>query len=369
MAKKNKKIKRTLGRLQKRKQTSIQPGMSSQQNILQQALALHRAGRLPQAEALYRQILLVEPNHPDALHFLGVIAQQVGKNDIAVELISRAINRRPDYVEAHYNLGIALFAQGKLDKAAASYRQALTLKPDYADVCYNLGLTLKDQGKLDEAITSFNRALTLKPDYAEAQHNLGVTFTELGKLDDAIACYKKTLSLNPDYVAAYKGLSLIVKYTEVDDVVHAMEDLYNKKEDIPDTDRIDLGFALGKVYEDLRDYDKSFKYISEANMLKRGSYKYSIQSDHDLFERIKKTFSPDFFASHHGSGHQDRTPIFILGMPRSGTTLVEQILASHPLVFGAGELDILRNLTNDMCTGSATAPFPECHAGSWCGCI
>ena len=132
------------------------------------------------------------------------------------------------------------------------------------------------------------------------------------------------------------------------------------KKVISDTDRIDLGFALGKVFEDLRDYEKSFAYIFEANLLKRESYEYSIQKDQDILKRIMKIFSPDFFASHHDSGHQDRTPIFIVGMPRSGTTLVEQILASHPLVFGAGELDILPNLINSICPESAAAQFPEC---------
>jgi hypothetical protein len=139
-----------------------------------------------------------------------------------------------------------------------------------------------------------------------------------------------------------------------------MENLYNNKDDISEADRKDIGFALGKAFEDLRDYDKSFGFILEANRLKRKSYTYSIQDDHDLFARIKKIFSPDFFAAHEGSGYQDKTPIFILGMPRSGTTLVEQILASHPLVFGAGELTILENLTNAVCLGKATPEFPQC---------
>ena len=360
MVKKNRKIKRTLSRRQKNKQASGPHGASSQHNTLQQALALHRAGRLPEAETLYRHILQMEPNHPDALHFLGVLAQQVGKHEIAVELIGKAIKCRADYPEAHYNLGIALYALGKIDAAAASYRQALALKRDYAEAHYNLGIALKEQGKLDEAINSFRQALKLKPDYAEARHNLGVTFSELGKLDEAVNCYKKTLSLKPDYVRSYKGLAQIVKYTEVDTIIRAMENLYNKKEKLPVADRIDLGFALGKVYEDLGEYDRSFAFIHEANRLKRGSYSYSGQMDHDLFARIKKTFSPDFFASHKGSGNQDGTPVFILGMPRSGTSLVEQILASHPLVFGAGELDLLRNTAHNICAGRAGTPFPEC---------
>ena len=423
MAKKTKKSKHNLGHRKKRKKVSDPHGES-----FQQALAHHQAGRLPQAKAIYRQILSTEPNHPDALHYLGILALQVGKNEIAVELINKAISCRPDYIDAHINLGIAfkeldkldeavacysralalkpdnalahynlgnvLNDQGKQSEAVSCYRRALTLKPDYVEAynnlgnvlkdqdnlneavaCYrqaltlqpddavshnNLGNTLKELGKQDEAVASFRRALSLKPDFAEAHRSLGVIFIELGRMDDAIACFRKALSLKPDYAAAYVNLSLIVKYTEVDDFIHAMEDLYTKKGIIPDTDRIDLGFALGKVFEDLMDYDKSFDFIFEANRLKRGSYEYSIQDDRNLFERIKKVFSPDFFASHHGSGNQDRTPIFILGMPRSGTTLVEQILASHPLVFGAGELAVLENLANDSCTGGATARFPEC---------
>ena len=359
MVKQNKKLARTLSRRKKRKPTSAQQKKSSQEKTLQQALALHQSGRLPEAESLYRQILLVEPDNPDALHFFGVLAHQVGKDTIAVELIRKAIHSRPDYAEAYYNLGIALYAQGKLDAAAESYRKALALRGNYVEAHYNLGIALKDLGKLDEAIKSFRKAIGLKPDYIEAYHNLGVTFSESGRLDDAIASYRKTLSLKPDFVPAYKGLSLIQKYTEPDDVIRSMETLYNTGK-ISYADRIDLGFSLGKIYEDIREYDKAFAYIAAANRVKRNSYKYSIQNDREIFERIKITFSPGFFASRHGSGSKDGTPIFIIGMPRSGTTLVEQILSSHPLVFGAGELAILTNLTNSICTGAEAPKFPEC---------
>jgi tetratricopeptide (TPR) repeat protein len=496
MAKISKKIKRTLGHRQKKKQAPGKHKAASHQNKFQQALRFHQAGRLPEAEALYRQILSVEPDHPDALHYFGMLAYQVGKGEIAIELISRALKCRPDYVIAHNNLGIVLSHQGKLDEAAASYRRALSLKPDYAEVhfnlgntlndqgkpeeavasyrqalslkpgyaeahnnlgvifndqgkldeavasfrqafslkpdyaeaYYNLGNTLKDLGKLDQAIASFRQALSLKPDYTEAHYNLGnvlkdlgrldeaigsfrqalslkpgyvdaqnnlgtilkiqgkldeaiasfqqalslnpdsaemhynlgVIFRESGRLDDAIVSYKKALALKPDYAAAFKDLTSIVKFTEVDDVIQAMEDLYSNKKVISATDRIALGFALGKVFEDIRDYEKSFTYIFEANLLERESYEYSIQKEQDILKRIMKVFSPDFFASHQDAGHQDRTPIFIVGMPRSGTTLVEQILASHPLVFGAGELDILPNLVNSICPEIAAVKFPEC---------
>lgn len=388
------KLRRPSGKQKKGKRAGGRPGGTSQSDILQQARAHHHAGRFQQAESLYRQILAAEPTNPEALHFLGVLAFQIGRSDAAVDLIGKALSVSPDYVEAHnslgsvlydrgmldasaasyrralalkpayaeahYNLGITLYAQGKLEDAIASYRRALSLKPDHVGAHYNLGLALKDQGKLEEAAASYRRALALKPDYAEACHNLAVVFSELGRMDDAVACYRKTLSLNPGYIRAYKGLAALAKYTEVDDVVQAMEALHAKREEMPVAARIDLGFALGKICEDRGEYDRSFRFISEANRLKRQTYPYSLQTERDFFEKIKKTFSPDFLASFNGAGCQDGTPLFILGMPRSGTTLVEQILASHPQVFGAGELMVLINLVNGLCRGGPKAQFPEC---------
>jgi tetratricopeptide (TPR) repeat protein len=394
MAKKTKKIRHTHGQRRKTKQASAPSVTSALQGMLQHALALHQADHLPQAEALYKRILLAEPSHPEALNFLGLLTHQVGNHEIAIELINKAISLKPDYadaynnlgltlhdqgkleeaavnyqqalslnsnfVEAHYNLGITLHEQGKQEDAAASYSQALSLKPDLADAHYNLGILQQEQGKLDDAIASYQQALIVEPHFVEAYHNLGSLFSKLGRMDDAIACYRKALSLKPGCARTYQNLSTIVKYTEVDEEIKAMEDLYNTKGKIADADRIALGFALGKAFEDLGDYDKSIEFILEANRLKRRSYEYSMQNEHDLFARTKQTFSPDFFAAHQGSGIEDRTPIFILGMPRSGTTLVEQILASHPLVFGAGELTILNSLVNGACRDVGTKRFPDC---------
>jgi hypothetical protein len=138
-----------------------------------------------------------------------------------------------------------------------------------------------------------------------------------------------------------------------------MEDIYRNNLNLSKTDRINLGFALGKVFEELKEYKKSFDFILEANTLQRKLYTYSIQDDKDLFERIKKTFSSDFFSLHFNSGIKDKTPIFIFGMPRSGTTLVEQIISSHPEVYGAGELDILFNLANCIYEKDSAKKIPE----------
>ena len=168
----------------------------------------HQAGRLQAAEQIYRLILQAEPNHADAMHLLGVIAHQVGKHDIAVEHIERAIGLNGNVAAFHNNLGEAYLALGRIPEAVACYRQALQLKPDYTVAHNNLGAAFKDQGKLDEAVACCRRALELKPDYAEAHNNLGVAFKDQGKLDEAVACLRRALELKPHFAAAHNNLGL-----------------------------------------------------------------------------------------------------------------------------------------------------------------
>lgn len=321
--------------------------------------AAARQGDWEEAAGCFRQGLNLQPNQPDALNILGIIYLTQSKLDKAVGVFRQALALQPDFIEVHFNLGVAFYDLGRLDEAVASMRRVLALQPDYSEAHFNLGNFLMAQGHFQEAAAVFRQALVLKPDYAEALCNLGVIYNELGRKEDAITSFRQAISLKPGYVRAYKGLSQLAKYTDVDVDIQAMEDLYTKR-DMPEADRRDLGFALGNFFEDLGEYDKAFTFYSEANRLKRKSFQYSIENDHILFERIKEVFSPEFFSSHTLAGNQDNTPIFILGMPRSGTTLVEQVLASHPLVFGAGELADLVNLTNKFCAGRNVAQFPEC---------
>ena len=176
----------------------------------QAALEYHQAGHLPQAKALYQQILQESPSHADALHFLGVIAHQEKNNELAVELIGKAIHANPSSL-MHYNLGLALKAQGNFDAAAESYRMALSLQPDYAEAHYNLGNVLQEQGELDMAVTCYRRAISCRPDYARAHCNLGNVLQEQGKPDEAVTSYRNAISYQPDYADAYYNLGIILK--------------------------------------------------------------------------------------------------------------------------------------------------------------
>jgi predicted O-linked N-acetylglucosamine transferase (SPINDLY family) len=209
------------------------------------AIQHHQAGRLHAAEQIYREVLRAEPNHADAIHLLGVISSQVGKHEIAIERIERAIelNRtkaafhsnlggayralhripeavacyrralelKPDYVEAHYNLGIAFKDQGNPEEAIACYRRALELKPDFAAAHNNLGNVLRDQGKLDEAVACYRRALELKPDFAAAHNNLGNALKDQGKLEEAVACYRRALKIKPEFAETDNNLGVVLK--------------------------------------------------------------------------------------------------------------------------------------------------------------
>jgi predicted O-linked N-acetylglucosamine transferase (SPINDLY family) len=182
-------------------------------NEIEQALEHHQAGRLPQAEAIYHQILARDPNHAEALHFLGVIAFQVGRSEAAIELIGRALTLKPDYAEAHNNLGLTLQVQAKLAEAVAAYQQALALTPDDGEVHNNLGTAFVGQGKTTEASAAFKRALALDPEYAQAHNNLAGALLGQGELTQATACWKRALTLEPDYVEAHSNLFQCMHYT------------------------------------------------------------------------------------------------------------------------------------------------------------
>jgi tetratricopeptide (TPR) repeat protein/2-polyprenyl-3-methyl-5-hydroxy-6-metoxy-1,4-benzoquinol methylase len=197
----------------------------SQQTLtMQQALDIgvehHNAGRLPEAENIYQQILQAEPNQPVALHLLGVVAYQVGKYDIAVDLITKVLAIKPDYAEAHSNLGLAFQEQGKMDDAVTSYHKALAIKPDYAEAYYNLGNVLKEQGKLDDAVTSYHKTLAIKPDYADAHSNLGNALQEQGKLDETFIHCRRAVTIDPNNSVFWTGLAQSIRtvsFTSIDE--------------------------------------------------------------------------------------------------------------------------------------------------------
>ena len=300
--------------------------------------ALKDQEKLEEAIDAYRKALSIKPDYADAYVNMGNVLTDQEKLEDAIEAYNRALSNEPDNAEAHYNMGNALKDQEKLEEAIDAYRKALSIKPDYADAYVNMGNVLTDQEKLEDAIEAYNGALSNEPDNAEAYYNIGNALKDQEKLGEAIEAYDKALSVKPDYADAHFNLSLIKKYEENDDQIIQAQKLY-ELENLSKDARCSLAFSLAKMYEDVGKLDQAFSYLFEGNALRKNLLNYSINQDIEFFKRLKET-QPHFLINSKKIKESSikTNPIFILGMPRSGTSLVEQIISSHAKVLGAGEL-------------------------------
>jgi len=298
------------------------PGHMTLQQQLESALSHHRAGRLAEAERLYRQILAQQPNHADALHLLGALAAQAGRLDEATDLIRQAIaicstnpfyhsnlgktlrdigrldeavtsyrqaiRLNPDLAEVHYNLGNALKDKKQLDEAVASYRQAIRLKPDYAEAHSNLADALKDNEQLDEAIASYRQAIRLKPDLAQAHSNLGNALKDIAQLDGAIASYRQAIRLKPDFAEAQSNLGNALKDNEqLGEAIASYRQAIRLKPDLADAH-----YNLGNALKDMGQLDEAV-----------ASYRQAIRLKPDFAEAHRNLL----YALHFHPGHDARS--------------------------------------------------------------
>ena len=301
--------------------------------------ALKDQGKMEEAIEAYTKALSIKPNYAHAFYNMGNALKEQGGLEEAIEAYTKALSIKPNYAEAHNNMGAALTKQRRLEDAVAAYSKALSIKPNYAEAYNNMGSAFRDQGKLEEAIEAYTKALSIKPDYAEAYNNMGSALRDQGKLEEAIDTYAKALSIKPDYAEAHRNLSPIKKYTENDKQFLQVQKLH-KRDGLSKDTRCHLSFALAKMYEDIGKLNQAFSHLSEGNALRKKLLKYSISQDQALFNKLKNTqpnLSKNKLEVTATSG--EVSPIFILGMLRSGTTLVEQIVSSHSKVTGAGELN------------------------------
>ncbi len=320
------------------------------------AIVLRATGNLEDAAICYQKIVQIQPDQAAAYQNLGNIRLQQGNLPAAIAAYQQTIRIAPDDACVHNSLGVAWLKQGNLIEAEESFCEAIRTKSDYTEACSNLGIALKDQGKLEEAEAALRQALDINPDDADSCYNLGNVLLSMGNLKEAENAYSQALQIRPDYTEAFRSLSNLKRYSEIDDETLRVEALYHSP-DISNEKQMHLGFALGKIYEDIEAHEKSFEYINQANQLFRSSYNYDIAEDKAFFDLVTNIFDKSFMHQHQGSGSNDKTPIFIVGMPRSGTTLVEQILASHPQVYGAGELLYLKQVILRACGGSPGYSF------------
>ena len=356
----------------------IQKNLTQEQ--INSVVSLYKNGQFQEAVDLIKTLNNSHPNVPLLFNLLGACYKSLGQIDHALKMFETATKIKPDYAEAFFNQGIILKGVERLKDAVAIYKKAISLNPNYPDAHNNLGNTYKDLGMYDEAIKSyecalaykpdfevvhlnlgliyskfdqesaikyFKKAIEHKPDYSEAYYNLGSTLMQLGKKNESIKSYEKAIEIKPDYVAAHKNLSAMKLYQKNDPQIMQILSLLKNKL-LNDQDRIALNFTLAKVNEDLENKDDFFKYLIEGNNLRKKELGYSVSKDLEKIDKIKEIFiNANFQTDKFLKNRSSISPIFILGMPRSGTSLVEQIISSHKEVFGAGELQFIARYSNE----------------------
>lgn len=362
---------------------------------LRSAFDAHRAGNLREAEKLARRVLGAVPDQPDALHLLATAARESGRADLAVDLYRRLLRRHPAIPVAHNSLGNMLQERGEWGPAIACYEAALSHDPRYVTAYFNLGQALlhvgdvaraetclrravdlapndaqarswfaralAGQGRTEEAVTEALRSVELDPASAVLRNDLGTIQATMGEFDAARECYRTALAMEPGYAKAAVNLAKIKRFTAEDDPDAAL--ILAAAGHAPgDRDsRRDVHLALGKIHDDRGDWDAAFMHYDEANRPFAEIARANADTSLGLMDQVRAFFDADWFAGRAAEPEVDPVPVFIVGMPRSGTSLVEQILAAHPAVHGAGELSEIGRMVADIASrADASDPYPGC---------
>lgn len=337
--------------------------------------ALHELGRSDEALTSYDAALARAPDYLEALNNRGALLQDLGRLEEALAAFDRAVALKPDYADALNNRGNVLKGLGRLDEALASYDAALAAQPRLVEALCNRGFlewTLGrcaqavesydaalaiDPGQVEawnvraialtalnrplDALHSYDAALALNPDYADALGNKGMLMAELGLLDEARAVLERAIDLEPTRVRAYYNLTLCRKMLAGEPRVQAMEAMARGEAAYGADDRIYLHYALANAYADAGDRGASFEQLRLGAALKRDQIAYDEAEALEALEQVRTAYPARRLRAGEGGGYPSPRAVFIVGMPRSGSTLVEQILASHPQVFATGESDLL----------------------------
>jgi tetratricopeptide (TPR) repeat protein len=320
-----------------RRMLELRPDLAEAHNNLGNALLSLR--RYEEAATSYRQALALRPNAPGAHANLGNALYALGRPQEALVHCRRALELEPDSAEAELLKGNALFDLGLLDEAAASYARALELKADYTEAHIAAGKVLRQTGRIAEAEESCRKALGLAADSSEALALLGEIQADRGRFDDAEQLFRGAIAIAPDQPEAWAGLARYRKMQPDAAWLAAVQRLLGNAEGVSVGQEINLRYALGKYFDDVEDFDNAFSSYRLANELKkRSAPKYDGERLARRVDQIIARYDADWLRSVRAQGNESSRPVFIVGMPRSGTTLTEQILASHPDAFGCGEL-------------------------------
>jgi len=317
--------------------------MKNIQNKIHTLINLYKSKKMLEAKRLNNELLNQYPNIVILYNVMGLILIAENKLNEAIACYEKAIKIDPNFAEIYDNLGTVYKIKESYNKAESYYKQSIKLNNKIAGSHNNLGTLYKLLNKNDEAIECYNKAISINSKFVIAHYNLGIVYKSIGKFDEARKCLNEAINLDNNFFIAHRTLSQITKYTSSHKHFIMLKKL-DQNHYIKKTQTEDLHFALGKAYEDIKDFKSSSISFIKANQIRRSNINFDLKNEEKEFKNIKKVFNKDFFEKYKKSGVLDNTPIFILGMPRSGTTLVEQIISNHPKVYGGDELNFLPNL-------------------------
>jgi Flp pilus assembly protein TadD len=339
---------------------------------MQEAINFANQGELSSAEKVCRDILAANDQFHPAYYLLGQISFQSGKDDVATQMFHKAALLNQTHAPYHRDLAEAIFFGGKPNEALAIINQALALNHRDPKSHYIAGMSMMTLGAVDKAMGAFETTVKLAPNHGAAYNNMGVLYEGRGQPKKAKIAYSKAVDINPKdakahnnlasimiadgnvadaiihidaainaqpfMIEAHHNLSALKTYKKGDKHIELLKNIERNSSKLPPENQIRLWFILGKVHSDLEEYDKAFEYYTLGNNQKRASFKYNEDEAIKFTQDIKSVFNKPYFKDCKKNKLDDLTPIFIVGMPRSGSTLIEQILSSHSDVHSGGEL-------------------------------
>ena len=342
-----------------------------------------KSEKLEKALMIYEKLILINRNDPELFNNLGIIYKNLNQLEQSLTAFRQAVKLAPQYADAYYNLsnilekkelknesleanqkaaelgsknpevysqlGIKFYNSHRLDESISAFQKCIEFEPNYAEHYFSLANSLHKLGDLEEAIINYKKAIKLDTNHYEAYSNLGYIYSQQGINNQAQKHYEKALFIRPDAGRTHFLLSSIRKYEKEDDIqlIQMRAGYLNKKNN--NENRCAFAFGLGKAYEDLGSFKNAFDYYVKGNAIRNEHFKYDIRKDIDFFEMIKSTYTK---VKNHALTSADliikQIPVFIIGMPRSGTTLVEQIISSHSEVAAGGELNFISALSDNI---------------------
>jgi tetratricopeptide (TPR) repeat protein len=321
--------------------------LNPERRKLAHAAELHRDGRLEEAEKLYREVVRTNPGNVDALRMLARIALAAGRHADAERLLLRALRIAPDFAGALNDLGRAQKEQNRFQDAIGSFSRLVEIEPDNPQAHLQLAAALAPAGQTQQAMETYRRALELRPDFAGAWLGLGHVLKTAGHQEEAIHAYRECIKLKPENGESYWSLANLKTYRLSDEDIAAMARAL-ERDDLTDQSRVNFLYAMAKAHEDRGDFETAWQYYSQGNAMQRMLEKYDPVQTEVVHDAIIEVFDIDFLAGNTGLGNPDPSPIFIVGLPRSGSTLIEQILASHSQVEGTSELPYVGRVATSL---------------------